>query len=396
MRSRSVNTTKKETIWSLPFVVLMFVNLTQNIAAHMSNTIIPLYLDHLGVAASIIGICVGSFAATAIVIRPFSGPAFDSFPRKRLLIIAQGLASACVLLYGFVDEVPLFIAIRLVHGIGMGCIGPLCLTLVSSYLPLSKMASGISIYMLAQSMAQVVGPAAGLYLYEVIGFTNTFILCTALIVVALVAVATIKELPYERMPYQLRLDRMFTREALEAAIVLMLLVSPFVTINAYLVLYSQSLGVEGISMYFVVYALCLMATRPLYGKLADNFGTAKIVLVGIIVYGLALVIIGNARSLPEFIAAAVINSLGFGASTPLIQSLALAKTPLERRGATSNTTFTGCDFGNLLGPALAGITIEVMLPLTNSLSLAYSYMWFVMIVPIAISLVFVIRWIRRG
>lgn len=386
---------KKETIWSFPFVALMFVNFAQNIAANMSNTIIPLYLDHLGAAASIIGICVGSFAVTALIIRPFSGPAFDSFPRKRLLIIAQTIASISMLSYGFVQEVPLYIAVRMLHGIGMGCIGPLCFTLVSTFLPLSKMASGISIYMLAQSMAQVVGPATGLYLYEAIGFQNTFFLCTGLILVAMVLVFTIKEKPFNRMPYQLRLDRMFTHEAFEAAIVLMLLVAAFLTINSYLVLYSQSLGVEGIGSYFVVYALCLLATRPLYGKLADRFGAPKIILVGIIIYAIAFVMIGMARTLPDFIAAAVVNSLGFGASTPLIHSLPLARTPIERRGATSNTTFTGCDIGNLLGPTIAGISISVLQSTTGSLTLAYSYTWFVMIVPIAIALIFVIRWIRR-
>lgn len=395
MRTESTDITRKETIWSLPFVVLMFVNFSQHVAMYMSNTIIPLYLDQLGAAASIIGICVGSFAVTAILIRPFSGPAFDSFPRKRLILIAQAISSLSVFVYGFVDNVGLFIAVRLVHGIGMGCVGPLCLTLVSSYLPLSKIASGISIYALAQSLAQVVGPAVGLYLYDIVGPTNTFVLSACLIVIALLAVAIIKEKPYNRMPYQLRLGRMFAREALEESIVLMLLVASFVTINAYLVLYSQSLGVEGISIYFVIYALCLVATRPLFGKLADRFGTAKIVLVGVVIFGIAFALIGRAHTLEDFIIAAVVNSLGFGASSPLIQSLALAKTPIERRGATSNTTYTGCDFGNLLGPALAGITIELLSPMTGSLSQAYSVMWFVMIIPVAVSLVFVIRWIKR-
>ena len=398
MCSESENTTKtvgKETIWSLPYIVLLFVNFTQHFSLYITNTIIPLYLDHLGIAASIIGIGVGSFAVTAILIRPFSGPAFDSFPRKRLIIIAMVISSISVFAYGFVDDFVPFIAIRLVHGVGMGCMGPLCLTLVSTYLPLRKMASGIAIYTVAQSLSQVIGPAAGLYLYEILGFGNTFFLSAGLIVLALLAISSIKEKPYDRMPYQLRLDRMFTKDVLEEAIVLMLLVGAFVTTNSYLVLYSQSLGVDNIGLYFSVYALCLLGTRPLFGKLADRFGTPKVVFAGVVIFAISFVLIGMARTLEDFLVAAAVSSLGFGASSPLIQSIALAKTPPERRGATSNTTFTGCDFGNLLGPAIAGSAIAVLTTMTDSLSQAYSIMWFVMIVPIAVSLIVIIRWMRR-
>jgi len=48
-----------------------------------------------------------------------------------------------------------------------------------------------------------------------------------------------------------------------------------------------------------------------------------------------------------------------------------------------------------LGPAIAGSAIAVLTTMTGSLTQAYSIMWFVMIVPIAVSLIVIIRWMRR-
>lgn len=38
-----------------------------------------------------VGVVVSSFTLSALLVRPFAGPAFDSFSRKRLLLIAQGI-----------------------------------------------------------------------------------------------------------------------------------------------------------------------------------------------------------------------------------------------------------------------------------------------------------------
>ncbi len=50
------------------------------------------------------------------------------------------------------------------------------MSLVSEFFPESRFASGSSIYALAQLFAQVVGPAAELYLVNAIGFSPSYFL----------------------------------------------------------------------------------------------------------------------------------------------------------------------------------------------------------------------------
>ena len=330
----------RETIWSFPYVVLMGVNFFQSMAAFMTNTTLPLYLDALGAATSMVGIVVGAFAITALLVRPFAGPAFDSFSRKRLLLGAQTLIGLSLVGYGVVGSVPALFCVRLLHGVGIGCAGPLAMSFVSEFLPTSRLASGISIYALAQSFAQVIGPAVGLWLAESFGFSNAYFIAAASLFIAMAGVFFVKEPPRERLPYRFALNRMFAREAVPKAIVLCLLSIAFAGSTSYLVLYGNLLGIEGMGTYFVVYALCLVATRPLFGKMADRFGAPRVLVVGVMFFAASYVMLWQVRDFAGMIAVAVVGSAGFAACAPLIQSMALGSVPVERRGAASNTAFT--------------------------------------------------------
>ena len=386
------STPTAESIWSMPFVILLLANFFQSTAAFMANTTIPLYIDAMGAGAGIVGVVVGSFAITALLVRPFAGPAFDSFSRKKLLMMMQGVNAVAFVLYGVVDSVPAFIAVRLLHGIGIGCSGPLAMSLVSEYLPISKFATGMSVYSLAQTFAQVMGPGAGLWLIDAIGFQGTYLISATLLVASVASISRVKEVPRERPPYQLRLGRMFAREAVDKAIVIMLFALAFGGTTSYLVLYGTKLGIENLGVYFVVYAFCLLATRPLYGRLADTFGSERILIPGVIFFALSYIMLSHITDFMGLMAVAVVASAGFGACMPLVQSLAMMSVPAGRRGAASNTTFTGLDVGSLCGPLFAGFVIEMLEPVTGSVLAAYSQMWLVMLAPMAVACAIIVWW----
>lgn len=383
---------QKESIWSFPYIALMVVNLFQSMAAFMANTTLPVYADALGASPSVVGIVVSSFSVTALLIRPFAGPAFDSFSRKRLLMASQCIICACMFLYGVVDSLQGLVIVRLVHGVGIGCSGPLAMSLVSEFLPESRFASGISIYALAQSFAQVVGPAAGLYLVNAIGFSPSYFLAAGCLLVAICGVGLIREPYRERLRYELKLDRMFAPEAVGKGVALMLLATSFSCMGAYVVLYGYSVGVSQMGVFFIVYAFCLLGTRPIFGSMADRFGAPRMLAVGIAFFAASYVALAVADNLVAFIIAAILGSAGFGCCGPLLQSAALASVPPSRRGAASNTAFTGLDLGMLIGPIIGGMVIEAATPILGSQPEAYSLMWLAMLVPAVGASLIVLRW----
>lgn len=379
-------------IWSVPFAILLAANFFQSMATFMANTTIPLYLDSMGAAAGSVGAVVGAFAITALLIRPFAGPAFDSFSRRRMLMAAQAVNACAFVLYGLVDSVGAFFVVRLLHGVGIGCSGPLAMSLVSEHIPLAKFATGMSVYSLAQSLAQVIGPATGLWLVEVIGFQGTYLVSAALLLASVASISRVVEAPRERPPYQLRIGRMFAREVLDKAIVIALFSTAFGGTTSYLVLYGTRLGIGNLGLYFVVYALCLLVTRPLYGRLADTFGAERVLVPGVLCFAASYLMLSNITDFAGLMAVAVVAACGFGACMPLVQSIAMSSVDASRRGAASNTIFTGMDAGTLVGPLLAGFTIEALTPIVGGEVAAYSDMWLVMLLPQAAALAVIVFW----
>ena len=370
----------------------MMANFFQSMGQFMANTTLPLFVDSLGASASIVGAVVGSFAAAAIIIRPFAGPAFDSFSKKRLLLIAQGIICVAMLLYSIADSVVFVLCARLLHGIGIGCAAPLSTALASEFLPEGKMASGISIYALAQTLAQVISPAVGLWLVDTVGFSVAYVFGSACLLSAMIGVAFLKEVERERLPYQLRFNRMFAREALGKALVLFLFAMPFNCMMVYIVLYGNLRGIANIGLFFTVYALCVFATRPLFGKMADRWGGERILLIGAASYALSFIALFAAHDLVGLVVVAVLGSAGFGACMPLLQSLALSSVPPDRRGAASNTVYIGLDLGMLIGPVIGGSVIELLEGVSGSLVQAYAMTFLVMLVPLALAVCVIVRW----
>lgn len=392
---RGQGDSNEDTIWSVAFAILLISNFFQSMAAFMANTTLPLYIDSMGISAGVVGIIVGAFAITALLVRPIAGPAFDSFSRKKLLMCSQGVIALAFVLYGFADTASTLFAVRLLHGLGIGCSGPLAMSLVSEYLPASKFASGISIYALAQTFAQVLGPAVGLWMVGMVGYRTTYLTCSLLLLASVISISMVREIPRERPPYRLKLGRMFAREAVDKAIVLALFATAFGGTTSYLVLYGTKLGIANLGAYFMVYALCLLATRPLFGKLADRFGAQRILIPGVLCFAASYAMLANVHDFAGFMAVAVVASAGFGACVPLVQSLAMGSVSVDRRGAASNTTFTGMDVGSLLGPMLAGAVIEVLEPMSGGLLSAYSHMWYAMMAPQVAALAVIIVWNMR-
>ena len=388
--------TQKTSIWSVGFISLIVVNLFQYMGQMMMNTVIPLYAYDMGATATLVGVITGAFGLTALASRPFAGPAFDSFSKKWLFFGSMCIYVVATVLYGFASSFPELLGVRLLHGLAMGFSGPLGLARATQMLPADKMASGIGFYSAAQVVGQALGPAVGLWLVEAYGYPSVFTFSGIFITISAILLFFLKEPPGpERKPYRLSFNRMFAPKALMPALILFLLNLPYICTTAFVVIYAGLFGVEGIGLYFTVYAVCLMVTRPVFGSWADRFGIAKVLIPSMICYSVSFVLLAFSTTLPMFLVAAVLSACGLGASSPLIQTLAMKLVPLDARGSASNTVFAGLDFSCLIGPVVGGAIVEAMRGVVTTEAAAYTGMWFIMLIPIFVTLVIFILWNKK-
>ena len=97
----------------------MMISFFQTMGQMMMNVLIPLYVYDIGAPAQIVGMTVGAFAISAILVRPFIGPAFDAFNKKMILIISLLVIAVSTFLYSVATTVTAIFVIRLLHGAGL-------------------------------------------------------------------------------------------------------------------------------------------------------------------------------------------------------------------------------------------------------------------------------------
>ena len=360
-------------IWTKTFISLFFANLAFNMGMFMSNSILSLYVNSLGAPASAIGIVMGTFTVSAILMRLISAPIMDTYNRKYIVAFASVTLSVAFFGFSMSETVPALMVFRLVQGCGMAFGNACCLAMVSETLPKDRYNSGMGYYSLAQVMCQAVGPLVGLTLIDSIGYSMMFVINAGLMLVAAFLTMQIK-IDFKRTKkFKMAFNNIIAKEALLPTAIMFLLSTCNGTIGSFLVVFAGEQGVtSNMGLYFTMTAVMMLITRPLVGKLTDKFGIVKVLIPALFCNVIAFYVISTSTTLFGFLLAAVVSAFGQGACQPAIMALSMKSVTKDRRGAASSTNYIGMDLGVLVGPVLAGGLAETS---------GYVTMWRVMSIP---------------
>ena len=378
-------------IWNPRFTRVAIITTMFSMGHFMMNTLVPKYIDSMGATAALVGIVASMFAISSLGIRPVSGSALDYFRKNRLMSLSLGLIVIAFIGYSFSRSVALVIVFRLLHGVGTGIAAPLSMAMASSALPESKLASGLGIFSLSQAIATAIGPSVALALSAAVGYGTTFLIVASFVFISFLLTFQLKSnAPPKKSKFRIQLKRIVVKEVLTPTVITMFITIAFSSISFFIVIYGGLRGVANIGLYFTAYAIALLASRPISGKIADKYGAAKAIIPGLVLFGLSFVLISTADTIYMFLAAGVISAFGYGICVPLLITLCIQLAPKEKRGAASNTNYFGTDAGYVVGPILAGSVITSIKNSTGSEIAGYRIMYLAMIIPVAIALVIII------
>ncbi len=377
-----IENSEPTTIWNKMFVSIFFANMALNLGQTMSNSLLAKYADYLGAPATQVGMLMSMFALTALLFKIVSAPAMDTFNKKYLVMGAMLIMSLAYVGFGLSQSISSLMVFRLFQGCGNAFGNVCCLAIVAEALPKDKFNTGMGYYSVAQVVSQAIGPTIGLALVDLIGYHKTYFINACVMVIAFLVASRIQLNFTKVKKFRIRVDNIIAKEALLPAAVIFFMAIGFTTINSFLIVYAGKQGIStGIGFFFTIYALTLVFTRPMIGKLTDKYGLVKIAIPAIMMTGISFFIISMAHSLPIFLIAAFVNAFGYGACQPALQSLAMKAVSKERRGVGSSTNYVGMDLGTLAGPIIAGAMAE---------NFGYVPMWRVMMIPFVIGMAFII------
>ncbi len=369
-------------IWNPGFISVFCVNMMMFFGQQMTNVLIPKYTYSLGGTPVIVGFIASSFAYTALLLKVFAAPAIDTFNKKNILGTAIFVMAAAYFGYSLSGSIGSVLAFRLLQGAGQAFSATCCLALATDMLPRDRIGTGIGYYSVAQAVCQSIGPSVGLWMVGKVGYRATFLFCSGIMSLAGIMAFMLHTRFTKTKRFSIRVQGIVAKEAIIPACLMFFLCMAYYNVTAFLVIYAEMQGIEGnTGFFFTVYAITLLVSRPLVGRMSDRYGTVKVLIPAMCCFALAFILIGTAQSLAVLLVAAFVSAFGYGACQPAVQTLCMKSVPKEKRGAGSTTNYIGQDAGNLVGPVVAGVVVE---------KLGYHTMWFVMIIPVFIAMLIVI------
>lgn len=134
-------------------------------------------------------------------------------------------------------------------------------------------------------------------------------------------------------------------------------------------------GIPAFGLYYIAYALAVIATRSFSGRVGDRHGVAWLAVPGAVCGLAALALLGRAANLDGLVMAAILFGIAGGSIHPAALAALLAKAPAGRRGTASAIFYLSFDGGIALGGPAVGALLQrvpaaTALPLVGLLGLA--------------------------
>lgn len=339
-------------LWTKDFWAITVLNLFIFLSFQMFPPALPVYVKSLGASDATVGWMGGIIIIATLIIRPFAGLALDSMGRKKIFITGLLTVMAMTIAYGFFPIVGIIMAIRFVHGLGWGLASTGSTTIAADVIPKKRFGEGMAYFSVSSSLAMAVAPALALYL----GMRHTVVIATILMVIATILAFMLKYRALPPKPHNAgpRKFAPYEKAAVWPGIIMFLINSAYGALVSFIAIYALTRGIENIGVFFTVYAIAIIVTRPYFGKLIDSKGFSAAVLPGIITTIAAVVILSFAHNLTWFLISGFIYGIAFGACQTGLQTMAVLKSPSHRTGAANATFFTGFDGGIGFGSILSG------------------------------------------
>lgn len=354
-KTGGVLTPFRDSQFLLIFCVALFVT-TGNFMLTLS---LPLYAAELGAGAKAIGLLSSIFATSALVMRPFSGQLIDNEDKRKVLLVSLSVMLGSLVGLALADRYWMLLVFRGFCGLSWGIGSTLCLTIACESVPEKRMAAGIGVYALGQTIALTLAPAIALPVAGAIGYGALYGLITLLIAASIVMAVFIRPRPpIARRGYSLRLESMISLPSIKPAAMTLVNNIAKSSISAFLAICARQRGVAGIGLFFSVQAAAVFVFRPAVSALSDRYGVKKVLIPCQALLLTGFILVAYAGTLPAFLVAAVILGIAIAGEQPILMAESMRCVGPSQRGVASNTSYVGLDLGIMIGSNMAGLLVD--------------------------------------
>ena len=338
------------------FIGLSIAELAYFTAAGLTIPITPLFAHGpLGAGPEGVGIAVGAFSITALVLRPYAGRMSDRFGRRPLLIGGALACAAVLAAHPVVADLSLLVVLRLLLGVAEAFFFVAAFAAVADLAPPGRTGEAISFNSLALYLGIALGPLLGQWLLDSGGFALAWLGGAALALGAAVLAA--------RTPETSSASRvadgptpLVSRAALAPSLALFAGIAGMGGFFAFVAIHAtETLRLDGASGILFVFGIVVVGTRVVFARLPDRVPPFRLATMALGISAIGLLIAGTVVTVPGLVVGAAVLAVGVAFTTPALFSAIFSRVHPSERGAASGTASLFIDLGFGGGPMALGL-----------------------------------------
>ncbi len=320
---------------------------------------IQLYVeDDLGASRSSVGLAVGAFSLSALLVRPFIGRGIDARGRRPFLLAALALLALTSLGFLVAGSVPAVVGLRLLQGVAGGTFYTTAAAVATDLAPVERRASAIARFSLFLYGGFALGPVGAEWIIGAAGFAPVWLAAAALGATGVVCVALLPETGAHSIAVRAELGparpRLLHPAAVGPGLVLLTTGMGYASITGFSSLYGRSIGLDDPGLLYATFAVTIIGVRLVAGRLADSIGRVAVALPGLALAALGLGVLALVQE-PAFAYVGVAAfGVGFALIFPALMAFTVDRVPDHERGEALGSFTAFMDVGTGLGAYLIG------------------------------------------
>ncbi|MFD2761525.1 MFS transporter [Lentibacillus juripiscarius] len=357
----------KSKLWTKDFIIVSSANFFLYLVFYLLLVTMAVYaVEQFHVSESQAGLVTGIFIIGTLIGRLFIGRMVTSIGNKRMLFAGLIFFILTSILYFINTGITFLLITRLLHGIALGMASTATGTIVAEVIPEERKGEGIGFYSMSITLATAIGPFIGLYMSQHTGYQSIFSFCLALGIISFL-IAIFLNVPVADKPVKdtetnkWKLSSFIEPSALPIAFVVLIISLGYSSVLSFINFYAVEIDlVEMASLFFVVYAVAILISRPFTGRLMDLKGANSVMYPAFFLFAAGLLLLSTAETGITLLLAGVLIGLGFGNMQSTTQAIAVKVTPPQRVGLATSTYYISLDAGLGFGPYLLGFIIPLI------------------------------------
>jgi MFS family permease len=342
--------------------------------------LLPFYATDLGATPLVVGLIISSYSAMQFLFAPVWGALSDRHGRRPLLILGLFGSAVSYIVFGLAHSIAVLLFSRVIAGI-MGANIPVAQAYIADTTTVEKRARGMGLIGAAFGLGFIFGPAIGGFLsrwgYGVPGFVAAGL--------SFLAAGSAMFLLPESLPLERRTEttghggldafgarfraagRILGEARLRDPIIGFFLgtmgFAGFTT--TFPLFLDDPLGLDAVhagAMFAFVGLISAAMQGGAIGPLVERHGEKSIAAIGGLLLGLALAVMGWARTTPVTVVMLAPVGLGWGMMAPSIQSLVSRRAHAREQGEVLGVNQSASAVARMIGPVAAGAAYGVVGP----------------------------------